>query len=375
MPLQFLRWQVRKEGFEPVEVGSWRALLLRKRSELHFSLFEETKTPPGMVWVEGGTFSLLDAGIGCMPEVALEPYWIDKFEVTNRDFKKFVDAGGYTTERYWKQKFLKDGKELSWLRAVALFRDKTGRSGPSTWELSNYPEGQADYPASGVSWYEAAAYAEFAGKSLPRSITGMKPPEPAPPAILFLSATSAERVLAAVGNYLGLGPHGTYDMAGNAKEWCWNLSGKENKRYVLGGAWNEPAYMFEDPDAQSPFTRSPEYGFRLVRYTAPPPASAMGPLQGEFRDFSRERPVSDEVFRAYRSLCAYDKGPLNSAVESVDDSSENGAKRRSALTQPTEMSASPPTSFFLGTEPLPITRSFSSPAPMRFRLVPARTCF
>ena len=328
MPLQFLRWQVRKEGFEPVEVGSWGAFLLKKSSELHFTLFERGKTPPGMVWVESGTFSLWMPGLDGLPEVALDPYWIDKFEVTNRDFKKFVDASGYTTPRYWKQKFLKDGKELSWLQAVALFRDRTGRSGPSTWELSNYPEGQADYPVTGVSWYEAAAYAEFAGKSLPTvyhwdEAAGTRAASDIAPISNF-----SGKGLAAVGSYLGLGPHGTYDMAGNAKEWCWNLSGKENRRYVLGGAWNEPAYMFADPDAQSPFTRTLEYGFRLVRYTAPPPASAMGPLQGEFRDFSRERAVSDEVFRAYRSLYNYDKAPLNPVVESVDDSSESWRKEK-----------------------------------------------
>jgi eukaryotic-like serine/threonine-protein kinase len=54
----------------------------------------------------------------------------------------------------------------------------------------------------------------------------------------------------------------------------------------------------------------------------------MGPLQGNFRDFSHEKPVSDEVFRAYRSLYAYDKAPLNSAVESVDDSSESWRKEK-----------------------------------------------
>jgi formylglycine-generating enzyme required for sulfatase activity len=328
MPLQFLRWQVRKEGFEPVEVGSWGAFFLRKSSELHFSLFEKSKTPLGMVWVGGGTFSVWMPGLDVIPEVALDPYWIDKFEVTNRDFKKFVDAGGYTNQRYWKQKFVKDGKELSWSQAVALFRDKTGRSGPSTWELSNYPEGQADYPVTGVSWYEAAAYAEFTGKSLPTVYHWDEAAGTRAASDIVPISNFSGKGLAVVGSYLGLGPHGTYDMAGNAKEWCWNLSGKENKRYVLGGAWNEPAYMFEDADAQSPFTRSQEYGFRLVRYTAPPPAAAMGPLQAEFRDYSREKSVSDEVFRAYRSLYAYDKGPLNSVVESVDDSSESWRKEK-----------------------------------------------
>ena len=50
---------------------------------------------------------------------------------------------------------------------MALFRDRFRREGPSTWEGGHYPQGQADYPVSGVSWYEAAAYAVFAGKSLP----------------------------------------------------------------------------------------------------------------------------------------------------------------------------------------------------------------
>jgi eukaryotic-like serine/threonine-protein kinase len=328
MPVQYLQWQVKKEGFETAEAGLWGADLFEASSEMTFTLVEKGKSSFGMVWVEGGNFTIWMPGLEGLPEVTLEPYWIDKFEVTNRDFKKFVDAGGYTTKRYWSQKFIRDGNELPWPDAVATFRDRTGRPGPSTWELSSYAEGQADYPVTGVSWYEAAAYAEFVGKSLPTiyhwdEAAGTWAANDIAPISNFGS-----KGLAAVGSYRGLGPHGTYDMAGNAKEWCWNVNGKEGKRYILGGAWNEPAYMFTDADAQSPFARSPEYGFRLARYTAPPSELAMGPVQRSFRDFSREKPVSEEIFRAYTSLYAYDKTALNSAVESVDDSSESWRREK-----------------------------------------------
>ena len=46
-------------------------------------------------------------------------------------------------------------------------------------------------------------------------------------------------------------------MAGNAKEWCWNASGE--KRYILGGGWSEPSYLFVDPDARSAFERADTY--------------------------------------------------------------------------------------------------------------------
>ncbi len=324
MPLQFSRWQVRKESFENVEAGAgfYGSSFWQKDSTLNFTLFEKDKTPYGMVWVAGDTFSLSMPGMFGLPEVTLASYWIDKFEVTNREFKKFVDAGGYITQRNWKEKFIKDGRELSWNVAVAAFRDRTGRPGPSTWELGSYPEEKGDYPVTGVSWYEAAAYAEFVGKSLPtlyhwNEAAGTRAASEIAPVSNF-----GGKSLAAVGSYTGLGPYGTYDMAGNAKEWCWNSSEKD-KRYILGGAWNEPAYMFTDADAQSPFARRAEYGFRLVRNTAPPPASATAGLARSFRDYNQEQPVSDEIFRAYQGLYAYDRTPLNAVLESEDDNSES----------------------------------------------------
>jgi hypothetical protein len=134
-----------------------------------------------MVPVPGGrTVELVDfAG---WVSASLPDYDIDKFEVTNAQYQEFVDQGGYRKKDHWKEKFIKDGKEQSWEQAMDLFRDPTGRPGPSTWEAGHYPQGQANYPVTGVSWYEAAAYSAFAGKSLPVILQWFKasPPELAP---------------------------------------------------------------------------------------------------------------------------------------------------------------------------------------------------
>jgi len=157
MPFGLLRWRIGKQGFDTFEGGPYGAVVWDKNPILDFRLFEKDKSPPGMVWVPGDTFSLDMPGLDGLPGVTVASYWIDKFEVTNREFKRFVEAGGYATQRYWKEKFLKDGRVLAWQEAVAAFRDRTGRPGPSTWKLGSYPEEQSDYPVTGVSWYEAAA--------------------------------------------------------------------------------------------------------------------------------------------------------------------------------------------------------------------------
>ena len=114
---------------------------------------------------------------------------------------------------------------------------------------------------------------------------------------------------ARVGAYHGISPVGAYDMAGNVKEWCWNSVG--DKRYILGGAWNEPTYMFTDADAQSAFDRSPTFGFRLVKNTAAVPDAAFAAITWPYRDLNKEKPVADSVFEAFKRMYAYDKGPLD----------------------------------------------------------------
>ena len=110
------------------------------------------------------------------------------------------------------------------------------------------------------------------------------------------------------------------------REWCWNAAG--DRRYTLGGAWNDPTYLYQGPEIVGPWDRSPTQGFRCARYESPPAAEILAPVEfgAITRDYAREKPVSDEIFSAYRSLYSYDRTPLDARVESVDDSSPHWRK-------------------------------------------------
>ena len=95
---------------------------------------------------------------------------MDRFEVTNREYRGFVDSGGYQRQEFWTEPIEKDGRALPWREAMRLMTDRTGRTGPATWEAGDYPRGSGDDPVGGLSWYEAMAYARFRGKSLPTVI-------------------------------------------------------------------------------------------------------------------------------------------------------------------------------------------------------------
>ena len=144
------------------------------------TLDEADKIPSGMVRVSPTKYfkTLFIPGYEGMPELELKDYWIDQYEVTNRQFKIFVDQGGYQKHEYWKNDFVQDGKHLSWEEGMAIFRDSAGQPGPKDWVQGQYPKGQDDFPVTGVSWYEAAAYAEFAvQKVCLLFITGIAPPQ------------------------------------------------------------------------------------------------------------------------------------------------------------------------------------------------------
>jgi dienelactone hydrolase len=308
-----LRCRITKEGFESAEVALAGTL---SNFRLH-----PPGAQPGMVFVPRGTYTGLT-----IREAPVEDFWLDKFEVTNRQFKEFVDRGGYRNRDYWKHPFLNDGRTLTWEQAMAEFRDATGRPGPATWQLGTYPEGRADFPVNGVSWYEAAAYAEFAGKSLPTVDHWFRAAIPARVTGIVRLSKFGGQGPARVGSHPGLGTFGTYDMAGNVKEWCLNPLGE--RRYLLGGAWSEGTYLYSIPDAARPLERLPTYGFRCAKYLQPLPDALTGPLQFVSRDRSKDKPVGDDIFRVYRDLHSYDKTDLKPAVESIDDASEYWRKEK-----------------------------------------------
>ena len=86
------------------------------------------------------------------------------------------------------------------------------------------------------------------------------------------------------------------------------------------GAWSDPTYVFWDSDSQSPFDRGPTNGVRCAKLSAPPAPALTSPITTLERDYSKERPVSDELFRIYASFYSYDAGDLAGETESVDDS-------------------------------------------------------
>ena len=264
--------------------------------------------PESMVRVPGFTRDLVEHSY----------FYMDRFEVTNKDYEEFIRAGGYKQRKYWKHPFLKDGREIAWAEAMSAFVDESGRPGPASWSGGTFPNEKADYPVGGVSWYEAAAYGEFVGKQLPT-------------AAHHAQARRFEREngwhAASRSNLSGTAPRpvgtnnamnttGVYDLVGNVREWCWNETDNQT-RCTGGGAWTDAFFHSGWIIPKSPWDRDPTLGFRLVKTfdTEERLARLKERVEPPFRrDYRDENPASAADVEVYKRFYAYDPIPLNAEV-------------------------------------------------------------
>jgi formylglycine-generating enzyme required for sulfatase activity/dienelactone hydrolase len=316
-PRGFTRIKLEKDGFRPVLDLAQN----RQSYEWRYELHPEGSQPEEMVFIPGRTAPLQIPGLDHLTAEPLSNFLMDRYEVTNEEYKRFVDAGGYTKKEYWKHPFILDGNTLSWEEALALFIDRTGRAGPASWEVGDYPEGKDDHPVAGVSWYEAAAYAVFADKSLPTLFHWNQVAYTRAAAEVVAFANYDGNGSVPVGSKRSMNRWGTYDLAGNVREWCLNPTQRGGQRFILGGGWDDETYTFTDAFAQSPFDRSPTNGFRCIRYLEAEEslANLTREIELPFRDFFQEEPVSDEIFQVFLNQYQYDRTDLEALVETEEE--------------------------------------------------------
>jgi len=313
IPLGMYRWQVQADGYETVEMAggaTWPS---------HVALPKAGTIPNDMVRIEGGVAGGFVTGMGPLTPLEHGDFFIGRYEVTNSEYREFIEAGGYEDNSFWLHPFNdSEGTIISRDDAMRRFTDATGRPGPATWELGRPREGTEHLPVTGVSWYEAAAYAEFREARLPTLRHWIRAAGTQFGGSIIPMSNFAGGSPAAPGTFEGMSPSGAFDMAGNVREWLYSSAGHE--RHAVGGAWSDNSYFFSGPNVQRPFDRLPENGIRLARYDEQDFDGQAGvdmPLLT--REYMSETPVSDEVFSVYAAQFDYDPAPLDAKVEEVLD--------------------------------------------------------
>ncbi|NIQ03435.1 MAG: SUMF1/EgtB/PvdO family nonheme iron enzyme [Nitrospinaceae bacterium] len=228
------------------------------------------QAPPGMVYVPEGYFPM---GLSSSTEDDQKPehfvytsaFFIDKYEVSNAEYTKFINATGYAKPKYWED------------------------------DRFNQP----NQPVVGVSWFDAMAYARWKGRRLPTEAEWEKAARgndgrPYPWGekwakgfkLYFVNVYGTEDKFefTAPVNYYGGGasPFGALNMAGNVWEWCldWydekyyqvspelNPEGPEARqmKVLRGGSWinNIDGVRVTNRSRNFPETRNNIYGFRTL---------------------------------------------------------------------------------------------------------------
>lgn len=245
------------------------------------------KDNSSMIYIPAGEFTMGSdkyTSEGPIQQISLDAYLIDKYLVTNRQFKQFVEETNYQTDAE------KNRSGEVW----------TGRRWSNdenaTWRLpdgANPIEGKEDHPVSQVSYNDAMAYCAWAGKELPTEAQwemaargpggntypwGNSDPDDS---MANYSDSFIQETTPITKYEKGQSYYGTFDMAGNLYQWCkdWYVTGAERKannptgpdegteRVLKGGSYSESMDSLRSPNRISadPATSKAIYGFRCVK--------------------------------------------------------------------------------------------------------------
>ncbi len=281
-------------------------------STWHYQLRTPDELPADMEEVPAGRFPLFMPGLDHLDAEPTGAFLMDRHPVTNRQFSRFLADGGYAREELWPASMREGEVLLAWSEAMARFVDSVGQPGPAGWVMGVCPAGEDDHPVTGISWYEAAAYAAWVGKSLPSLFHWNRAALTVSGAQIVPAANLGGRGTVPVGQTRSINRFGVHDLAGNVREWIFNPVEGTGDRFTLGGGWNDPGYAFVDAYAQPACDRSATNGFRCIiaREAADGTERLRRAIPVPFHDFGAEEPVSDEVFGYFLRQFQYDRLPL-----------------------------------------------------------------
>jgi len=204
-----------------------------------------------MIHIPAGSFQCGSNSINALDneqpqhEIFLNSYWIDRYPVTQQQYRQFIEAEGYRIATYWHP------EGWQWIAKCQIQQ-------PRYWKNSlEYDH----YPVCGISWYEADAYARFMGKRLPTEFEWEKAAAWNPTTQQQTNfnwqtaAVNSTQISSTTAKSPPQAPNDCYYMLGNCWEWTsskfqpyigfvaypykgYSQAYFDNQHYVLrGGSW------------------------------------------------------------------------------------------------------------------------------------------
>ena len=235
----------------------------------------------------------------------IDEFEMDRTEVTNAEFKQFVDDGGYTRGNFWQDTLGGD-----WQHTIeARFLDRSRQVGPRYWVDGTYSLGLDDYPVVGVSWYEAMAYAKWANKQLPTLFHWMRAADfngwyDGGDGSHRDNIGGRKGTLRSVDiSSLCVCKYGSFDTLGNAREWCLTED-RDGQHYAMGGSFRDHSGKRFESVSFSAHDRLEDVGFRCTRYKVDADLTKPAPT------YWRPIPTALPSLEALRDQFVYERSDL-----------------------------------------------------------------